>query len=142
VPCLLLEARNTTECNCDPNKARLKVSDLHQAAVRKANESPIAPKGGWSCFCEVTQAGDPLHSSPEELTACQDDAGEVPLVKGGPKDGQPADGWCYVDATTTPPTGDPEIVKDCADTEKHLVRFVGAGNPLPNATLFITCSGE
>ena len=81
-------------------------------------------------------------TSKEEQTACQDDPILAPLVKGGPQDQQPANGWCYVDATTTPPTGDPVIVKNCPDTEKRKVRFVGAGNPLPNATLFITCSGD
>jgi len=60
----------------------------------------------------------------------------------GPEAGQAANGWCYVDATTSPATGNPDIVKDCPATEKRIVRFVGNGGPAGGSTLFITCAGE
>jgi len=34
----------------------------------------------------------------------------------------------------TPPIGNPEIVKQCPDTEKRTIRFVGAGEVKPGAT--------
>ncbi|MBW2456602.1 MAG: hypothetical protein JRI68_18940, partial [Deltaproteobacteria bacterium] len=56
--------------------------------------------------------------------------------------GNAVHGWCYVDATTVPPTGNPEIVANCPETEKRIIRFVGNGKGATGATLFITCSGE
>ena len=55
--------------------------------------------------------------------------------------GSAVNGWCYVDDTTEPPICNGDIVGNCADTEKRLVRFVGAGNPMPSTVEFITCSG-
>ena len=51
-------------------------------------------------------------------------------------------GWCYVDATVNPSMAATTITKNCPDTEKRLIRFVGAGQPTPGATLFITCEGQ
>jgi hypothetical protein len=147
VPCLILEARNTGgQCTCDTAKARREVTDAHKPTVQAAKDHSIAQGTNWDCFCEIAQTGDPASiekglSSPEELEACQQDPIAAPLVAGGPQDKQPANGWCYVDSTTTPPTGNPELVKNCPLNEKRKVRFVGEGNPLPNAMLFITCSG-
>jgi hypothetical protein len=142
VQCLIIEARATGgACECDPAKARGPIQPAHEAAVKAAKADKQA-NTAWDCFCEIAQTGaDPDLSSKEELDACQQDASPAPVIKGGPQDGQPANGWCYVDAVSTPPTGNPAIVKDCPANEKRLVRFVGAGNALPNATLFITCSG-
>jgi hypothetical protein len=146
VPCLILEARSTGgQCSCDASKARRDVTDAHQPAVKAAQDNSIA-QATWDCFCEIAQTGDPANiqaglSSLEELDACQQDPIVAPLVVGGPQDKQPANGWCYVDATTTPDTGNRALVDNCAANEKRKVRFVGAGNPFPNATLFITCSG-
>jgi hypothetical protein len=56
--------------------------------------------------------------------------------------GQPVNGWCYVDASTVPATGNAEIVKSCPDNEKRMIRFVGDGEAATGATLFITCSGS
>ena len=64
---------------------------------------------------------------------CLTDSGQ-PMVSG-----KPVNGWCYVDATTTPPTGNPDIVLQCPATEKHLVRFVGASAPKSDGTLFVAC---
>ena len=51
-------------------------------------------------------------------------------------------GWCYIDATTTPATGNAQLVAKCPQTEQRTIRFVGTGNPDAGTTLFITCSGE
>jgi hypothetical protein len=56
--------------------------------------------------------------------------------------GGDVDGWCYIDATSTPPAGDALLVETCPASEKRKLRFVGEGEPLDNSTLFITCSGQ
>ena len=131
VPCVIVEARKTGgACPCD-GAARQAVSTEHHAAEAAAREDPIAAAAGWDCFCEIAQASGPA------LAACQGDASDAPVANGAA-----VDGWCYVDATTTPATGDPKLVEDCPTTERRLVRFVGKGAATEGATLFITCSGE
>ena len=148
VSCLVLEGHNKekpTDVCCDKSKARLDVSTEHKQAEVQARATAIGKAAKWGCMCEVVQSGDPepAHGSTEgDHEACANDASDQPKVKAGAKAGKNADGWCYVDATTNPPTGNAEIVKDCVQTERHLIRFVGAGNPAPGATLFISCSGE
>jgi hypothetical protein len=149
VSCLVLEGHNKekpSDACCDKSKARLDVASEHKQAEVQARATPLGKVAKWDCVCEVVQAGasdpestdsDPKTRSPN-LTVCQGDASDAPKLPGG----KSVDGWCYVDATTNPPTGNPEIVKDCPATEQHLIRFVGAGNPAPGASLFITCSGE
>ncbi|WP_235880352.1 hypothetical protein [Polyangium aurulentum] len=133
VPCLILEARNTQgKCSCDESKARIPVSEEHKQAEEVARQDPLATNAGWDCFCEIQQT-----STPEAREACQNDLANPPLVSG-----QPVNGWCYVDATTTPPTGNAEIVAKCPENEKRIIRFVGEGEAQIGATLFITCSGE
>ncbi len=135
VPCLIIEARNTqgAGCTCDTAKARAEIptDSPNYKAVEEAKKDDAAAKAGWDCFCEITQTAG------AERTACQSDLAEPPLVSG-----QPVNGWCYVDATTTPPTGNAEIVKKCPENEKRIIRFVGAGEAQTGATLFITCSGD
>jgi len=137
VPCLILEARNTQggACVCDPNAARADIptEGPKAKAVELAKEDPAATKAGWDCFCEITQLGE----VDGEREACQDDASEEPQLNG-----QPVNGWCYVDGTTEPPTGNVQIVQDCPENERRIIRFVGKGEAQPGATLFITCSGD
>lgn len=152
VQCLILEARKTdgahkADCDafCDGKTAdklvaRQHVSDDHKPAVDAAKADPIAATAGWDCFCEIQQLnngeekdGKDVDPNDNFLDACQQDATNPPSLNG-----QAVDGWCYVE----PPVGNEAIVKDCPATEKRLVRFVGAGNPQPGATLFITCAGE
>lgn len=131
VPCTLVEARNTKGqgCACNPAKARADIVPETEAArtLDVAKNDPLAPIAGWDCFCEITQ------TQGEELMACQNDVSNPPLVNG-----QPVNGWCYVDATTFPPTGNAEIVEKC--TEKRTIRLVGDGEAEPAATLFLGCA--
>ena len=130
VPCLILEARKTDTCDCN-TKARTPVSTDHEQAQAAAEADPFAATSGWNCFCEITQlTGD-------ELTACQEDINDPPVLNGAQ-----VDGWCYIDATTSPPTGNAALVENCPESEKRIVRFVGQGAAQPGATLFITCSGD
>jgi hypothetical protein len=132
VSCLILEARATNgACSCDPAQARTPVEPNHQPAVAQALRDDNALESGWDCFCEIPQLAE------EELKACQMDTSLTPELNG-----ERLNGWCYVDATTTPTTGAPELVARCTDTEKRMIRFVGKGEVQPTGTLFITCSGE
>ncbi len=129
VECLLLEARYTDgQCSCDlPGRDDLP-SDA-SGAVTQAKKDPVAANA--DCFCLVTQlAGD-------ALAACQTDVAPNPKLNG-----EPVDGWCYVDATVTPPVGNPAVVEACPAGDERLLRFVGKGEPINGSTLFITCAGE
>ncbi len=139
VSCLILEARNSPTCDCSGN-ARSDIASDHPA-VKAAKQDPLYDIAQWSCFCEITQSfgeTDPQTGRPRDLEACQNELTE-PVVNSA---GDAVHGWCYVDGTTVPPTGSPELVSSCPATERRLIRFVGDGNGAPGATLFITCSGD
>jgi hypothetical protein len=72
------------------------------------------------------------------LYACQNDASEHPVLENG----ELVNGYCYVDAMSTPPVGNPEIVASCPATERRILRFVGKGKPRQNSMLFITCGSS
>jgi hypothetical protein len=128
VSCLVIEARKSQSCSCAAADGRAPVTDEHRPAVDGARESGLVD-GDDDCFCEVPQLGG------KELSACQVDKSD-PLVV----DGQQANGWCYVDATSTPPVGSPALVPDsCPSTERRLVRLVGNAKAKPGSTLVITC---
>ncbi|MFP6684235.1 MAG: hypothetical protein VB934_05955, partial [Polyangiaceae bacterium] len=132
VPCLILEARRTTEgqlCDCTAD-GRQDVTPEHEPAQKAIENDPVYE--GLNCFCEIKQTDG------EDLAACRDEIDE-PVVN---VSGDPVDGWCYIDATTVPSTGNPEIVAGCPDTQRRLIRFVGGGVGQTGATLFITCTGE
>jgi hypothetical protein len=135
VPCLILEARNTQDqaCTCDAAKARADIlpGSEKEKAVVQAKLDPLYKNAQWNCFCEITQ------TLGEERKACQDQTANPPLVNQ-----TPVNGWCYVDATTVPATGNADIVKSCPENEKRIIRFVGDGEAATGATLFITCSGD
>ena len=132
VPCLIIEARNSQhQCSCN-GVARSEIKKENEEAKKVAENDPAADKAGWDCYCEITQA------TGAQRDACQN-INTNPLTDA---DGKSVDGWCYVDATTTPPTGNVDIVAKCPDNEQRIIRFVGAGEAQPGATLFITCSGD
>ncbi len=132
VPCVIIEARNSMgQCTCDSAKARGPIKPENEGAKKVAENDPLATKAGWDCYCEITQ------TQGAKRDACQNELSNPPLLNG-----QPVNGWCYVDATTVPATGNAEIVKSCPDYEKRIIRFVGEGEAATGATLFITCSGD
>ena len=133
VPCLVVEATApATACSCDPATGRAPVAAEHQQAIDVAKEDPLYQTEQWSCFCEIEQlAGQPL-------TACQNDATtDSPQVNG-----EPVNGWCYIDGSVAPPIGNPELVANCSGTEQHMLRFVGAGAGAPGSVLFIMCEAD
>ncbi|HSN97723.1 MAG TPA: hypothetical protein VLS89_05470, partial [Candidatus Nanopelagicales bacterium] len=139
VSCLIIEARKAQgECTCDEATGRRFVPEAQRQAQSAIEADPLAEPSGWNCYCEVQQLlGDNDPNTEDPLYACQYDVQE-PVQSGG----QDVNGWCYVDATTSPPVGDQAIVANCPATERRLIRFVGQGEAQPGATLFITCAGE
>ena len=160
VQCLILEGRNTSgahknDCDtfCDGLPGRQRVQAIHEPALDQEDVKAAQKQSNLDCFCEIKQLttldnngtpiADPITQgctsstvpkSPLDACQCMPDAPSF--------DGQPVAGWCYVDATSAPVVGNPEIVAKCPDTEKRLVRFVGENIPAPGATLFISCSGD
>jgi hypothetical protein len=129
----------------------LQLSD-QTPAVTAALADPSAASAHWDCFCEIEQLARDTTAQPpmcgagsswtnasaaNELDVCQCDATDAPQYNGAP-----VDGWCYVDATASPQLGNEQIVKNCSESERRLVRFVGGGNPAAGSTLFITCAGD
>ena len=140
VPCVIIEARNSQDaCSCDL-AGRQNVSEDHKPAEAAVRADPLAGPSGWDCYCEIAQIPNRSDGIDDtaELKACQQNVIE-PVVTDANEE---VNGWCYIDATTSPPTGNPEIVKDCPATEKRIIRFAGKGEAQAGATLFITCSGE
>jgi len=138
VACVVLTGRGDTNGQCTCDGAEFPVPPAHSSLLTAAKALPIAKD--MDCFCELTQAGDPAHSSPEELKACQNDPSETPVIMGGQHNGEVAQGYCYVDATTSPPIGNPEIVKDCPVDAKRKFRFLRNLNP-GHPTMLIHCDG-
>ncbi len=131
VSCLIIEARVAAACDCSAANARAPI-DANHPAVLAVKEDPLYDAAGWNCFCEIPQ------TLGEDLVACQNEVSDTPINQSG----DAVHGWCYVDATTVPPTGNPEIVASCPATEQRIIRFVGNGKGATGATLFITCAGE
>ena len=137
VECLIIEARavpagETCSCDAPGLKARQDIQSGHEEAKKQVRGDAVAEAAGWNCFCEIKQL------SGEAQQACQYDGSRFPKTS----DGAAADGWCYIDAGSNPPAGDASLVATCPATEQRKLRFVGAGEPLNDTTLFITCSGE
>jgi hypothetical protein len=129
VRCLVVEARKTDACSCAGADGRQPMSQDHMPAIADARSKGVVAETS-NCFCEVPQlTGD-------ELEACQNEKAD-PLVVGG----QQVDGFCYIDATSTPPVGNTDLVPDsCVGTERRLIRLVGNAKARPGSELFIMCS--
>ncbi len=135
VQCKVLEARVIGEpgqCEAVCNSPGRSFIPQDDPAVKAAQQDELAQTAGWNCFCLINQLTD------EELNVCQNDISDVPVTSGG----DAVHGWCYVDASRSPAIGNPDIVANCPETEKRIIRFVGDGQGAPGATLFITCAGE
>jgi hypothetical protein len=140
VACRLFEGRAVPEgaCACDASKGRSMISAEDSGLESAIKAESDAQNLGFNCFCELEQVAnkDAQGSSTGALDACQNQVQELPADQSGAI----VNGWCYVDATTSPPAGNPELVKSCPDTGKRTLRFVGAGGPEAGARLFMSCS--
>jgi hypothetical protein len=127
VACIALEGRVADSCTCDHAQGRTPVLPEHQPAVTEALERPTTQEAGLDCFCEIEQLRD------EELAACQESLDSQPEVGG-----EPIHGWCYIDATDRK-VGNEQLVAHCRENERRTIRFVGEGEPVSGAQLFLTC---
>jgi hypothetical protein len=108
----------------------------HKGAAQMALESTDAMDFEIDCFCEVT------FLTGAQGTACQTDTSEPPTL-----DGQPVDGACYIDATTSPALGNPALTEHCLTSERRLLRLAGAAQPQPDEktgprVFFIICEAD
>jgi hypothetical protein len=123
VVCAILEARATDGGACDCSAVARGPVPMADACLQQiAAQDPYIVLSHLDCFCEVTQA------TGAALTSCQN---AVTNPTG--------DGWCYIDATTTPPIGNPALVQNCVAAEKHSLRFIGQGMPSAGAALLLAC---
>lgn len=126
VPCLVLEASVNDACDCNAVPGRRPVPEDKAGAIEAAKQDEFK-NDLWNCFCEIVQL------TGEDRTTCQTQEEVASTING----------WCYIDATTVPPTGDPALVASCPPNEQRLVRFPNpSSEPQTGATVFITCSGE
>jgi hypothetical protein len=140
VACRVIEARHVTAvsgadpptdpCPCDswPARRSLTAGDLALVAEIKQHASVAA--GALNCFCELEQ------TQGANLLACQGARAELPQLNAY---GALASGWCYVDATTAPPIGDPSVAADCPKNKRWALRVVGFGHAADGAELFLSC---
>jgi hypothetical protein len=129
VACLVIEARRAGDEGCKCSDGRVAVSPEHAPMVDGIREHELQQHAQWDCFCEVPQLEGAAQS------ACREDLSDAPLST----DGSPVDGFCYVDASTSPPVGNPELVSQCPDAQRRRLRFVGQGEIAPGATVFMMC---
>jgi len=130
VACIVVEGRELPDgdsCDCDYAAARVPVAAEHQSAVSDAKASLIGEASEISCFCEIEQLAD------EQLATCKNSLDDDPQLNG-----EPVDGWCYVDPDVVD-GGNDQLVAHCPATKKQTIRFVGEGEPVNDALMFITC---
>ncbi len=119
--CIALHATKATACACDANQGLQAVSAAHRDAVGKFFDKATGTSVVASCVCEVKQL---TSDDGAAYAACIKDPA-TPVVDAN---GKPVSGYCYVDPGNTATS--PELVKDCAASEKQAMRFVGgAGTP-------------
>jgi hypothetical protein len=133
IPCHLVETRlpsSGASCSCQtPGHIDLTPAD---ASVRRFVEDELVA-GGYCggatgvacsdyCLCEIAQL------SGDEVTVCQNFVADPGTIYG----------FCYVDPDNG--LGTPELVADCPETERQLIRFVGPDVPAPGATTFLVCT--
>ncbi len=127
--CRLIEARHTEvgSCNCN-TPARKALTDADLALLAEIKSDPLHTSEQWNCFCEMIQ------TSGNDLQNCQEDVAE-PVINDF---GYLVNGWCYVDGSSNPEVGNPELLHSCLGGEQRVIRFVGDG-PLTGGRLFLSC---
>ena len=131
VQCLVVEARTKKDgetCDCT-GTARAPLEGTSAHAIDAVKED-LGADPNWDCFCAITQVQDQT-----QLHDCQN-------IPDSDIAHHQVDGWCYLDATTVPPLGNPDLLESCVEGERHAVRFVNGGEPVPGARAIITCSSN
>ena len=131
VACTLMEARHIDggSCDCDA-PARRRMTDADKDLPEAAHSHPLFSKEQWNCFCEVVQ------TKGTDLASCQAQVDE-PVVNA--VFGYGVDGWCYIDALSSPQVGAPALAAGCDAKQRRLIRIVGKALPAAGASMFLSC---
>ncbi len=129
VACMLVEARDeaqgakcTAACS---TQGRRPATDMNAPAVELA--SGDSSRG---CFCEIEQL-----TSAADLAACQTEVSE-PFEN---RFGQAVNGWCFVDAMSTPPLGAAALTAACPVDRRRVIRLSGLAQQARGARLYLYC---
>lgn len=119
-------------CACDASQ-NLVPTPASVFTVIKRNAAASGLCGGaGGPSCNDLCACDLLQSAGAALTQCQTDA-TTPITEMPP-------GFCYVDATVTPPLGNAALVASCPASSRRELRILGpVAEPAP--TVFVACAG-
>jgi hypothetical protein len=147
VPCAVVEVRPMVDGVCpdpmctQPGRSMLEGVPEREKIIPAAREylrnegqcgAHAEPCENY-CFCELEQFTD------EELRACQTG-----------NESQEQAGYCYVDPEATRRltpddaeliAGQETLVKDCASTQRRILRFIGENVPAKDGLAFIACIG-
>ncbi len=137
--CFVIAARAAKSgFSCDASRGLIAVSPAHQDAVDRLRGTSDAKTNGWNSFCEIVQL-DPGSVAAE---TCRTEE----FVEALDENGNPAHGFCYIDATTAPPIGNPELVEWwCPEHPPRAIHFVDvdATAAAPESqSVTIVCSHE
>ena len=135
VRCYLIQAvvpAPGAACACDasqhlaPTAAGVDKAVRQHAQLDQACGSASGVNCASLCLCDLQQA------TGAALTQCQTDV--TPTAELPP-------GFCYIDATLTPPLGNPALVSTCPADFRRELRITG---PVPERapTLFLACAGS
>ena len=127
VPCRIVEARSAEVCDCNANgRAPIEPTD---PIVSQAKQNPRCGVMDCNCLCEIVQtAGD-------DLEACQNDPSPAPANANG----ETVHGWCYIDATTVAPTGNPDLVALCPEAARRTIRYLGGAKDSHGGWRIVRC---
>lgn len=103
-------------CSCPADQGLQDVSAEHQSAASKFFDSQTGTIAKASCVCEVKQL---TASDMPGLTACKQEIKNPVLDSAG----KPVNGYCYVDVEDG--TSNPEVLANCASSQRRAIRFVG-----------------
>jgi hypothetical protein len=121
--CVVVEARPTDACDCDPSTGRTAPTGLAEELAGDATDElrdvGLDPNG--YCFCQVAPLGG------EALDACLNTA-----------DGGDGAGYCFIDPENG--HGDASLVAHCPQGGKYRLRFVGTDLPAAGAITFTECA--
>ncbi|MBN1609397.1 MAG: hypothetical protein JW940_22390, partial [Polyangiaceae bacterium] len=141
LPCQVVEALSqdrTPKGGCTVMKGRQAVDASNaqdaklDAAVRGALERGNKCGKGTDLPCESFTLCRIQQLTGEQLNECQNLQ----------TTGESVFGYCYVADTPDQQIGNPDLLANCPESEKRLLRFVGENVPAGGAVTFIACAGD
>ena len=125
VECVLLEELEPEDDMCPPCPAsRPEPGPTHETA-----RSALFGKE-TRCLCVIPQA-----AVGPDMNACRTYLDE-PVVS---TFGQQVNGWCFVDAVSSPPVGAPELTAGCPSDRRRALRLTGNARQVEGSQLYLYC---